>query len=170
MKKFIVVVGLLIVGLSIYYFWPEPMLLPDTKIDKIVVRKGDREMHVFSKGKLLKTYSVSLGRNPVGDKREEGDKRTPEGRYIIDSKNPGSGYHKNLGISYPNKEDKAVSRKDERNPGGEIKIHGLRNGQGFIGKFQRWTDWTAGCIAVTNEEIDELYIAVEIGTPIEILQ
>lgn len=86
--------------------------------------------------------------------------------YFIDSKNPKSGYHKNLGISYPNEEDIQNAKFEGVEPGGEIKIHGLRNGLGFIGKFHRWYDWTAGCIALTDSEIDELYRSVEMGSPI----
>lgn len=110
-----------------------------------------------------------MGRSPVGDKAAEGDKRTPEGDYFVNGKNPGSGYHKNLGISYPNAEDRANANARGLSTGGDIKIHGIRNGMGFIGKFHRMFDWTAGCIAVTDEEIDELYENVKVGTPITIL-
>ncbi|MEL7146303.1 MAG: L,D-transpeptidase family protein, partial [Bacteroidota bacterium] len=87
---------------------------------------------------------------------------TPEGKYYINDRNPNSGYHLNLGISYPNKAD----RQRPGNPGGHIKIHGIKNGQGWIGKLHRWVDWTDGCIAVTNFEMDELYRTVPNGTPI----
>lgn len=154
---------------TVYYSFPERRLPTDRKIDKIVVTKSKRTLDVYSDGVIVKTYSVSLGGDPIGDKQSEGDKRTPEGLYTINDKNPGSGFHKNLGISYPNKQD--IQEATERNlkPGGQIKIHGIRNGFGFIGKFQRITDWTAGCIALTDDEVDELYENVTIGTPIEIL-
>lgn len=126
-------------------------------------------MRVMQGNEVIKTYRISLGRNPVGHKEIEGDKKTPEGLYFINSKNPGSAYHKNLGLSYPNHADVASAKINGRDPGGEIKIHGIRNGIGFIGKFHTIFDWTAGCIAVTDEEIDELYDHVRIGTPIEIL-
>lgn len=125
-------------------------------------------MEVYSGGQLIKSYRISLGRNPKGDKEFEGDKRTPEGHYMINDKNPKSAYHKNLGVSYPNGRDMEDARKRNVNPGGNIKIHGIRNGLGFIGKFQKMLDWTAGCIALTNDEIDELYERVDIGTPITI--
>ncbi len=125
-------------------------------------------MDVLSGNEILKTYKVSLGKNAVGDKISEGDKRTPEGDYFINDKNPGSGYHKNLGISYPNAKDVADAKRLGVSPGGEIKMHGLKNGIGYIGKFHRLFNWTAGCIAVTDEEIDELYENVKIGTPISI--
>ncbi len=122
-------------------------------------------MYVYSKGKLLKAYIVSLGK-VRGKKRFEGDSKTPEGVYYIDSKNPRSHFYLNLGISYPNKEDIAYARKHGKSPGGSIKIHGLKNGLGFIGKFHRFLDWTKGCIALTNREIRELYNTTPVGTQI----
>lgn len=126
-------------------------------------------MQVLSGSEVLKTYKISLGRNASGDKEEQGDKRTPEGDYFIDGKNPGSAYHKNLGVSYPNERDVAEARSKGLDPGGDIKIHGIRNGFGFIKKFHLLFDWTAGCIAVTDDEIDELYASVKVGTPVTIM-
>lgn len=151
-----------------YYLFPEQKLPENIKIDSLVVIKSKRQLIAYSDGQIIKTYKISLGKNPLGTKQSEGDKRTPEGTYIIDTKNPNSGFHKNLGISYPNNQD-IEKHKGMKNPiGGDIKIHGLKNGLGFISKFQRWFDWTAGCIALTNKEIDELYKAVPVGTLIEI--
>lgn len=152
----------------IYYFYPEEKLAQGITIDSLVVLKSKREMIAYSNGKLVKTYKISLGRNPVGDKEYEGDKKTPEGIYSINDKNPNSGYHKNLGISYPDHQDIEHSKKMGKPTGGDIKIHGIRNGMGYIGKFHRWIDWTAGCIALTDPEVEELYNAVPIGTMIEI--
>lgn len=137
-------------------------------IDKIVVEKSKRKMYLYANNQLIKTYKIALGKHPRGGKKYEGDKKTPEGLYIINSKNPKSEYYKNLGISYPNKKDKEDAKKDGKNPGGDIKIHGLKNGWGWIGQIHLLTDWTAGCIAVTNKNIDELYDIIKIGTPIEI--
>lgn len=137
-------------------------------IDKIVVEKGKRRLNLFFNDKLIKTYKISLGHNSEGDKEFEGDKKTPEGKYLIIDKNPNSGYYKNLGISYPNNDDVKQAEKLGKKPGGEIKIHGLKNGLGWIGKAHLLIDWTAGCIALTNNEIDELFEVVKIGTPIEI--
>ena len=148
--------------------FPEDRLSTGQKIDKIVVKKSERRMEVYSGGQILKSYRISLGANPKGDKEFEGDKRTPEGHYRINDKNPKSAYHKNLGISYPNRRDIEDAKRRNLNPGGDIKIHGIKNGLGFIGKFQRLVDWTAGCIALTNDEMDELYESVDIGTPITI--
>lgn len=158
----------LIIGLAIYYFYPEEKLPADTEIDRLVVYKSKRQLIAYSKGEIVKTYRISLGGQPIGHKQFEGDQKTPEGTYYINNKNPNSGYHKNLGVSYPNETDKEYAKQYDKPPGGDIKIHGLRNGTGFIDKFQRWKDWTLGCIAVTDSEIDELYQSVPIGTVIEI--
>lgn len=167
MKKWILRASLAIVGIAIvYYFYPETWLPADTKIDKLVVIKSKRAMEAYSNGRVIKTYRISLGQNPLGDKVSEGDKRTPEGEYTINAKNRKSAFHKNLGVSYPNQTDLHEARERGVDAGGNIKIHGLKNGIGFIGKFHRLLNWTAGCIAVTDEEMDELYKKVEIGTPI----
>lgn len=155
-------------GLAVYYFYPEDKLPADIQIDKLTVYKSKRQLFAYSSGQLVKTYNIALGRQPVGDKKFEGDKKTPEGLYFINDKNPNSGYHKNLGISYPDKDDKENAKRLGKPTGGNVKIHGLRNKTGFISKFHRWFDWTLGCIAVTDEEIDELYNAVKIGAEIEI--
>ena len=170
MKKMIYILLILFVAIATYYFYPEKKLPKGKIIDKIEVYKSKRKMLVYSEGKLLKIYTISLGRNPIGHKEFEGDFKTPEGIYEINAKNPNSGYHKNLGVSYPNAADIAHAKSLGKSPGGDIKIHGIRNESGFISKFQRWKDWTAGCIAVTNEEVDELYESVKIGTIIEIKQ
>ena len=161
------IIGTLI-GLAIYYFYPEKKLSPNVSIDKMVVLKSERKLQVFSDGQLLKTYTISLGRNPVGDKEFEGDKKTPEGFYTINDKNPNSGFYKNLGISYPNQDDIERAKEIGKPAGGDIKIHGIRNGIGIIGKFQRFSDWTAGCIALTNSEMEDIYEHTPVGTPIEI--
>lgn len=165
LKLFIV---LFIISIIIYSSYPEKKLTKNAEIDKIIVLKSKRELKVFSKEILLKTYKISLGSHPNGKKEFEGDKKTPEGLYFINDKNLNSGYHKNLGISYPNKNDIERAKILNKPPGGHIKIHGLKNKTGFIGKFHRFHDWTLGCIAVTNDEIDELFNSVKIGTPIEI--
>lgn len=168
MKKIFVFSFLFLLGLLVYYFYPEQPLPKDSKIDAMIVYKSKHQLLAFSKGKLIKTYTISLGRNPVGAKEYEGDQKTPEGTYSIHDKNPNSGWHKNLGISYPNQNDMVKAKRLGKPAGGDIKIHGLKNGKGYIGKFHRWQDWTLGCIAVTNAEIDELYAAVSVGCTIEI--
>lgn len=153
---------IIVIGLMIYWAIPEKPLPKGVRADKLAVYKGKRRMEYWSDNQLVKTYIISLGGNPIGHKQVEGDSKTPEGLYYINDKNPNSGYHLNLGISYPNKAD----QERNKNPGGQIKIHGLKNGQGIIGKFQRFVDWTDGCIAVTNQEIEELFHTVPMGTPI----
>lgn len=160
---------LLFVGLAVYYFYQGSKLPEGKTIDRLVVYKSKRSMEAWSGNERLKIYRVALGKNPIGHKQFEGDNKTPEGVYRINERNPNSDYHKNLGVSYPNERDKAYAEKYGKAAGGHIKIHGLRNGNsGYIGKFHRLKDWTAGCIAVTNSEVDELYTAVKQNAVIEI--
>ncbi|MDO4441821.1 MAG: L,D-transpeptidase family protein [Moraxella sp.] len=148
----------------------QPPLPVGTQIDKLIVYKAKREMHAFYQGKLIKIYPISLGKNPIGHKAFEGDMKTPEGIYTINDRNPNSSYHKNLGISYPNDADIAHAKAHGKSAGGAIKIHGIKNGLGdVIGANHLLKDWTHGCIAVTNREIDELYVAVVDNAVIEIL-
>lgn len=168
MRKTGIIILTIISALGIYYFFPEKKLDTSKKIDKILVLKGKRQLQVYSKGELVKTYKISLGREPLGAKQFKGDEKTPEGQYIINDKNPKSGYNLNLGVSYPSASDIRFAKSKGKSPGGLIKIHGLKNGLGYIGKFHRLFDWTHGCIALTNKEIEELYHNVKIGTPIEI--
>lgn len=162
------IVVFLAIGLTIYNLYPEPVLKQDTQVDKLIVYKSKRALLAYSGGQLVKSYRISLGAHPIGAKEIEGDLKTPEGLYYINAKNQYSGYHKNLGVSYPNEKDIAHAKSMGKSAGGDIKIHGIRNGFGFIGKLQRCMDWTLGCMALTNTEIDELFAAVPIGTPIEI--
>jgi murein L,D-transpeptidase YafK len=152
----------------VYYFYPENKLPKNATIDNLVVFKSKRQLLAYSNGQLLKTYKISLGKQPIGSKVFEGDNKTPEGKYTINDKNANSICHKNLGISYPNLKDIKNAKDIGKPAGGDIKIHGMLNNFGFIGKFHRWIDFTNGCIMVTDEEVDELFGAVKIGTPIEI--
>ena len=136
--------------------------------DRIVVVKSQRTLTLLHAGRPLKVYKVALGGNPVGPKTREGDNKTPEGSYIIDSRNARSQFHLSLHISYPNAADRARARRLGVNPGGDIMIHGLPPQWAWLGAAHRKTDWTLGCIAVTNPEIEEIWALVPIGTPIEI--
>jgi murein L,D-transpeptidase YafK len=154
--------------LAVYYFWPVAIIPEGIAIDYIVVHKSRHRLQAFSNGRLIVTYTVAIGKHPGGAKAYEGDQKTPEGRYTISGRNPNSTYHKNLGISYPNDTDRARARRIGKPAGGDIKIHGLKNGHGYIGRFHRWRDWTNGCIALSNAEMDELYKHVQTGAVIEI--
>ena len=162
------IILVILVILVAWFFFSGKHLPPGTVIDKLIVYKSKRKMLAYANGELVKTYTIALGKNPTGHKQYEGDNRTPEGIYLINARNPNSSFYKNLGISYPNTRDIANATALGKPPGGDIKIHGLRNGRGYRGKFHRIKDWTAGCIAVTNTEIDELYKAVKEDAVIEI--
>ncbi|WP_460176150.1 L,D-transpeptidase family protein [Thermodesulfovibrio hydrogeniphilus] len=135
----------------------------------IVVIKSKRVMFLMKEGKILKAYRVALGKNPVGAKYAQGDGKTPEGRYYIVGRNPNSNFYKSLKISYPNERDIEKAIRLGVNPGGGIMIHGLSKNVEYLGKYHILDDWTEGCIAVTNEEMDEIWMLVAEGTPIEIL-
>lgn len=117
---------------------------------------------------VLREYKIALGGRPRGAKRARGDGRTPEGEYFVDGRNENSGYYRALHISYPNEFDRKRAEELGVHPGGEIMIHGLPNGEGWIGEAHAGLDWTRGCIAVTNPEMDEIWELVDDGTPIEI--
>jgi murein L,D-transpeptidase YafK len=162
----------LICALAIYLYahhnWnPLPA---GTTIDHMVAEKSARRLSVFRDSNLLKTYRIALGRSPVGAKRQEGDMKTPEGIYKIDGRNPQSSFHLALHVSYPSDEDDRLAAERGVPAGFDIMIHGIQNGRGWIGAFHRWKDWTAGCIAVTDEEIEELWRVTPDGTTIEIRQ
>jgi len=140
----------------------------NTTIDRILIEKAARKLSIFRDGKTIKTYQVALGRNPTGPKEEEGDMKTPEGIYTIDYRNPNSDYHLALHISYPSPEDAARAAQRGVNAGFDIMIHGLPNGMGWMGALHRRRDWTAGCVALTDEEIEELWRATPDGTTVEI--
>jgi murein L,D-transpeptidase YafK len=136
--------------------------------DRVVVLKSVRTLQLLSHGKVIKTYKVALGGDPAGPKARQGDHKTPEGIYVLDSRNAHSRFHKAIHISYPNANDREAARKAKVPPGGDVFVHGLPNGYGWVGASHRLKDWTDGCIAVTDEEIDEIWLAVADGTPIEI--
>ncbi|WP_284179119.1 L,D-transpeptidase family protein [Rhabdaerophilum sp. SD176] len=145
-----------------------PLVDRSERADLIIIRKSERSLKLIRKNTEIRSYTVSLGRNPSGHKQQEGDKKTPEGRYFIDFRNQRSAYHLALRISYPNAVDSAVAAARHVPPGSDIMIHGIRNGLGFLGGLHRLLDWTNGCVAVTNTEIEDLWKFVDIGTPVEI--
>lgn len=133
------------------------------EVTQVVVNKGDRRMYLMHYNQVLEDYKIGLGFRPTGDKLIEGDGRTPEGDYKIDRRNPNSQFYLSIGISYPNQQDRAEARAMGQSPGGDIFIHGRPK------KYRKGgQDWTAGCIAVTNREMRQIYAMVKNGTPIRI--
>ena len=136
--------------------------------DKVLIEKKARRLSLLSNSEVIKTYRIALGGNPIGPKERQGDNKTPEGTYIIDSRNRDSAYHLSLHLSYPNEKDKLRAKKLGVSPGGDIMIHGIKNGLAWIGAFHAEVDWTEGCIAVTDQEIEEIDRLVPNGTIVEI--
>ena len=136
--------------------------------DKILIEKKERRLTLISKGKVLKTYKIALGGNPNGPKERQGDNKTPEGTYVIDSRNKDSRYHLSLHISYPNGKDKKQAKELGVSAGGDIMIHGIKNGFSWVGDSHTEADWTKGCVAVTDEEIEEIDKLAPNGTIVDI--
>lgn len=166
-------VGLILLSLALgsTLLWvnrPFAPLPAGTRADRVVVDKSDRELVLLAGGRVLRRYPVSLGGAPVGHKQREGDERTPEGLYHLDARNPDSAFHLSLHVSYPDAADRRRAAAAGVDPGGMIMIHGLPNAFPFVGRLHRLVDWTDGCLAVTNPEIEQIWAVVEDGTPIEI--
>lgn len=138
------------------------------KADKIVVVKSERRLYLLRGSEVVKSYRVALGRQPRGTKLYQGDGRTPEGRYVLDGRNAGSNFYRALHVSYPNAADKVRARAMGEAAGGLIMVHGLPNERPNWGEEHWMYNWTNGCIAVTNREMDEIWASTELGTPIEI--
>ena len=137
-------------------------------VDRVVVDKSERRMLLLNGGDVVARYRIALGASPVGHKRKEGDERTPEGLYRLDWRNARSGYFRSIHISYPDDADVADAKKRKENPGGMIMIHGQQNYFGWLAPVLQHFDWTNGCIAVTNAEMQEIWNLVPDDTPIEI--
>jgi murein L,D-transpeptidase YafK len=136
--------------------------------DRVRVHKSARSLELWGGGELLRTYRISLGRDPIGAKQRAGDGRTPEGHYVLDYRKLDSSFHRALHVSYPSPGDVAAAKSRKAEPGGLIMVHGLRNGLGFVGRLHTLKDWTDGCVAVRDDEIDEILRVVPDGTPIDI--
>jgi len=136
--------------------------------DTILVIKHTHTLTLFHKGQPIKQFSIALGRGGLGPKQTAGDNRVPEGNYRIVSRNPHSTFYKSLRVGYPTPSQLAAAHARGVDPGGDIMIHGIRNGLGWLGPAHRLIDWTKGCIAVTDPEMDQIWSAVPNGTPIEI--
>ena len=162
---------LAVLALAALWLWqvygPRPVLPPvNGTVDRILVEKAARRMVLFQDGVEVRSYKIALGFSPEGDKVQEGDGRTPEGLFRIDRRNPASAYHLSLGIDYPQAEDRARAAAAGYSPGGDIMIHGQPNAVP-PGMYLPY-DWTAGCIAVTDAEIEEIWRLVAVGTEVEI--
>ncbi|MGD8468780.1 MAG: L,D-transpeptidase family protein, partial [Desulfobacterales bacterium] len=144
-------------------------LLRTEPADKVLIEKKARRLTLLSKGEVIKTYKIALGGDPVGPKVRQGDSKTPEGVYTIDSRNSNSEYHLSLHISYPNEIDKKRAKELGVSPGGNIMIHGIKNGLDWVGASHTELDWTEGCIAVTDAEMEEIYKLVPNGTIVVIM-
>ena len=136
--------------------------------ERVIVMKSAHLIYVMRGVKVLAKFRIALGSNPKGQKHQQGDERTPEGVYVLDYRNGSSGYYKSMHISYPNAEEAKAARIADVDPGGQIMIHGQKNGFGWLAPIVQRFDWTDGCIAITNAEMDRFWKLVPVGTTIEI--
>jgi len=156
------------VGILLIVFVSSVLTTPQQKATHVLVLKKEHKMELFSGEAVIKTYTVALGRGGLAPKQRQGDHLTPEGLYQIDRRNKNSRFYRALHVSYPNEVDRERARKLGVDPGGDIMIHGITNGLGWLGSVHRMMDWTNGCIAVTDVEMDEVWLLVPDGTPVEI--
>jgi murein L,D-transpeptidase YafK len=157
-----------VAGLPLRLAAADAPLAASARADRVIVLKKDRKLVLMNGDRVLKTYRIALGGNPVGPKTRQGDHKTPEGTYVLNWRNPKSQFYRSIHISYPSAAETTNARKHGFSPGGDVFIHGLPNGYGFVGAAHRLHDWTDGCVAVTNDEIDEIWRTVPDGTPVEI--
>jgi len=137
--------------------------------DKVLVEKGKRKLHLLKGGEAFRTFDIALGIEPIGHKQEEGDNRTPEGRYWLDVRNDRSDYFLSIRISYPNERDRLEAAHRGVPPGGQIMIHGQPNAPSYSAAYYRQSDWTNGCIAVSNSDMIDIWLMTPDRVPIEIL-
>ena len=138
------------------------------KADAVLVIKSEKRLYLLNEGWRFASFRVTFGADPVGHKQAQGDEKTPEGHYILDYKNLNSKFYKSIHISYPNAEDRKNARRLGVNPGGDIMIHGQANGYGWASPVMQWFSWTDGCVALSDKDMDKVWLAVDPGTPIEI--
>lgn len=152
----------------IFYAMPVRAPVQNPSVDYILVEKHRHLMQLFSRGKIVKEYAIALGRGGSGPKSVAGDNKVPEGTYRITGRNPRSAFHLSLRIGYPNEQQRRTAKQFNVDPGGDVMIHGIRKGFGWLGAWHRKLDWTRGCIAVTDGEIEEVWSVVADGTVVEI--
>jgi murein L,D-transpeptidase YafK len=157
MKRWMLVVALLL-----------PAVASAQKADLVVVRKSESLLYLERDGRAFASFRASFGSQPKGHKQQEGDERTPEGRYVLDSKNVKSAFYRSIHISYPNHQDAAAAKARGVKPGGQIMIHGQKNGFGWLSSVAQWFNWTEGCVGLSNDDMDAVWSAVSVGTPIQI--
>jgi len=136
--------------------------------DEVVIEKSARELHLLNNGKIFRTFKIALGIRPEGDKKKEGDFKTPEGRYLLDLRNPNSDYYLSIRVSYPSATDRREADQNGLDPGGSIMIHGQPNVPSRSETYYRTQDWTNGCIAVSNSDMIDIWLMTGDNTPIEI--
>ena len=137
-------------------------------IDRVLVDKSQRKMFLYKENEVVRQYTIALGGIPKGHKQQEGDQKTPEGVYVLDWINESSTFYRSMHINYPNASDRQAAAERGVNPGGMIMVHGQKNGAGMFGSLLQLFDWTDGCIALSNSEMDEFLSLVPVGTEIEI--
>jgi murein L,D-transpeptidase YafK len=145
-----------------------PTIGAATTADLVRVKKAEARLYLLSHGVPFASFHVAFGPHPSGPKIQQGDGKTPEGRYILDARNTHSAYYKSLHVTYPNAEDRKRAARLGVSPGGDIMVHGQPNGWGAYAAVTQRTNWTLGCIALTNEDMDVVWDSVPTGTPIEI--
>ena len=163
-----ILVGVVLALLAADRFLPSLLARELPRATRVLVVKSERQLRLYSGDEEIAHYSVSLGASPIGHKAREGDERTPEGQYVLDWRNDRSRYYRSIHVSYPDATDRALAEAAGVSPGGAIMIHGLPNGLGWLGSLLARWDWTDGCIAVSNTQMEEVWRAVPNGTPIEI--
>lgn len=161
-------VGYLTILLLLTFAPPALVARTADRADLVVVQKSQRQLQLIAEGRIVRTFPIALGKNPVGHKQYEGDGRTPEGRYLLDWRNPRSRFYKSIHISYPNRQDYERALRRGHVPGHAIMIHGIPNEFSQAPELFEAIDWTEGCIAVSNEAIEEIWRMVSNNTPIEI--
>jgi murein L,D-transpeptidase YafK len=156
-------------GFCLAWFLVAACLAADQKADAVLINKSEKSLYLLTNDRVIAEYSVVFGSSPRGHKVQEGDERTPEGKYVLDYKNPHSKYFKSIHVSYPNSQDRKRARELGVSPGGDIMIHGQPNDLGWTRMFSQFVNWTDGCIALDDADMQEVWDAVDTGTPIEII-